>query len=78
MAIQTIVFAVNRRDAMQYCETELGVPFEDVVFVMNAQLLGDADTSQAEVHYTDAFMEVPAYPEALAKFTPPTTGDPNA
>lgn len=77
MAIQTIVFAVNRRDAQEYCETALGVPFEDVVFVMNVQLLGDADTSQAEVHCTNAFMDMPAYTEVVARF-PQNTGDPDA
>lgn len=68
MAIQTIVFATSRTDAKTYCEDSLGVPFEDVVWVMNAQLLGDADTSQADVHFTEDFTEMPAYPEALAKF----------
>lgn len=68
MAIQTIVFAASRKDAQDYCADELGVPFEDVVWVLNAQLLGDADTSQAEVHYTDTFKEMPAYSEAVARF----------
>ena len=77
MAIQTIVFATNRLDAMTYCANELGVPFEDVVWVMNLQLLGDADTSQADIHFTDAFTEMPAYAEALAAF-PQNTGDPDA
>jgi hypothetical protein len=77
MAIQTIVFATNRADAEAYCRDDLGVPFEDVVFVMNFQLLGDADTSQADVHCTTAFMQVPAYAEVLARF-PQNTGDPDA
>jgi len=60
-----LIFAVHARDALAKCE-ELGVKFEDVIWVMNYQLLGGMDTSDYEVYYTDAFTLVPAYFEAYA------------
>lgn len=59
-----LIFAVHARDALAKCE-ELGVAFENVVWVMNYQLLGGADFSGHEVYYTNAFTLVPAYGEAF-------------
>jgi hypothetical protein len=58
-----LIFAVNARDALVKCN-QLGVPFEEVTWVMNYQLLGGGDYSHHQVFYTEAFKNVPAYAEA--------------
>lgn len=68
-----LIFAVHARDALDKCEA-LGVAFEDVIWVMNYQLLGGADMTDYEVYYTDAFMAVPAYPEAFVNLGNGTLG----
>lgn len=67
---KTIVFAINRQDAQNMCN-ELGLAFEDVIWVLNAQLLSGIDTKGARVHYTLTFQEMPAYAEAHAMFGDP-------
>lgn len=62
-----VVFAVNRLDAMAKCE-ELGLEFENTIWVMNFQLLGQVDTSGLTPHFTDTFREMPAYREAAIAF----------
>lgn len=63
MKRKILIFATNARDALVKCR-ELGVPFEDVTWVMNFQLLGGIDYSDHEVHYTEAFTATPAFMEA--------------
>lgn len=63
--MNVLIFAVNARDALVKCN-QLEVPFEEVTWVMNYQLLGSADYSNWQVHYTEAFKNVPAYAEAYS------------
>ncbi|QWY82803.1 hypothetical protein PP641_gp063 [Arthrobacter phage SilentRX] len=64
---KTIIFAVNRQDAQNMCDS-LGLAFEDVTWVLNAQLLSGMDTEGAKVYYTLTFQDMPAYAEAHARF----------
>lgn len=59
-----LVFATGRMDAMAKCQ-ELGIEFDETVWVLNYQLLGTGDYSNHIVHYTELFKEMPAYAEAL-------------
>lgn len=68
--MQTIVFATSRKDAQEYCERN-DLDFDNVVWVMNVQLLGELTDEQrrdANVHFTADYMEMPAYIEAKAAF----------
>lgn len=62
-----VIFAVNRRDAMDKAE-ELGLEFEKTIWVMNFQLLGQVNTDALTPHFTDTFMDMPAYREAALAF----------
>lgn len=62
-----IIFAVNRQDAKDKCDS-LGLAFEEVVWVLNAQLLAGMDTAGADIYYTLTFQEMPAYAEAHARY----------
>lgn len=65
--MMTVIFAVNRQDAEDYCKAR-GLVFEDVVWVLNDQLLGDVVESEVVPHYTGTFREMPAYAAALGRF----------
>ncbi len=58
-----ILFATSREDATAYCVNN-GLKFEDVIFVLNIQLLGNMPTAGHPFHITEAYKEVPAYYEA--------------
>lgn len=62
-----LVFATNRIDAMAKCQ-ELGIEFDQTVWVMNYQLLGGIDFSNHTHHYTELFKEMPAFQEAFDHF----------
>lgn len=70
MEQKTIIFAVNRQDAKDMCN-ELGLAFEEVIWVLNAQLLSGMDVEGAQVHYTLTFQDMPAYAEAHKMFGDP-------
>jgi hypothetical protein len=65
----TILFATSRVDAENYCN-ENDLVFEDVVWVLNPQLLGEMSTEGADVHYTETFKLMPVYGEAVARVAP--------
>lgn len=67
--MKTIIFAVNAQDAHNAC-AEHGLVFEEVVWVLNAQLLSGLDIDGARVIYTPMFQMMPAYAEASAMFGP--------
>lgn len=61
-----VLFAATPFDAADYCK-QAGIPFEDVTWVLNYQLLGANGLKDAdEARYTDLFMLMPAYAEAVA------------
>jgi hypothetical protein len=60
--MQKIIFATSRQDALAKC-AELGVQFVDVIWVMNLQLLGAMDISEAQLFVTEGFIQTPAYAE---------------
>lgn len=62
-----LIFAVNARDAQMQCE-ELGVAFDEVVWVMNPALLGEMDVSRHSVHATPMFRQMPAFVDAKRRF----------
>ena len=64
--MKIVIFAVNRLDAQQKAH-ELGVEFEDVIWVMNWNLLGWMDLEGVKFHFTDSFKDMPAYAEAKAE-----------
>lgn len=62
-----LIFAVNARDALEQC-MELGVDFDQVVWVMNPALLGEMDVSKHQVHATPMFRQMPAFVDAKRLF----------
>lgn len=63
-----LVFATSAQDA-QETMAGLGLDFEQTVWVLNAQLLGEPDNyADHEVHYSELFRQMPAYVEAKAIF----------
>lgn len=61
-----VLFAATPSDAVDYCKNE-GLDFTKVTWVMNYQLLGEKGLTDAdEARYTDLFMLMPAYAEAVA------------
>lgn len=62
-----LLFAASYEDAKAASE-DLGLVFDQTVWVLNAQLLGSGDYSTHTAHYTDLFRLMPAYPEAAARF----------
>lgn len=62
-----LLFAASYDDALE-ATRELGLVFDETVWVLNAQLLGSGDYAGHTVHYTDTFRLMPAYPEAAAHF----------
>lgn len=62
-----VVFAVNRKDAMEKC-AELELPFDHTTWVMNIHLLGDVALNSITPQFTDLFKEMPAYREAALAF----------
>lgn len=73
-----LVFATSFQDA-QETMTGLGLAFEETVWVLNAQLLGDPSAYTGHVvHYSDLFRMMPAFVEAVSLFgdgPPPETAD---
>ena len=65
-----LIFAVSYADALAAAE-QLGLEFDQTVWVMNAQLLGSGDYSKHVVHYTESFTHTPAFQEAAAVFGDP-------
>lgn len=62
-----VIFAVNARDAQLQCE-ELGVDFDQVVWVMNPALLGEMDVSGHQPYATPMFRQMPAFIDAKRRF----------
>lgn len=66
MGTKIVLFATSNLDAKNYCEIN-GLNFDDVVWVLNYQLLGETGLKDAsEIHHTELFKQMPAYNEALA------------
>lgn len=63
-----LVFATSKADAQETI-AELGLVFEETVWVLNAQLLGDPGSYLGhQVHYSPLFLDMPAATEAQAIF----------
>lgn len=65
--MEILIFATSARDAQIQCE-ELGVAFDEVVWVMNPALLGEMDVSHHSVHATPLFRQMPAFVDAKRRF----------
>lgn len=63
--MKILIYAVSARDAEDMCR-ELGVSFDEVMWVMNYELLGGMDTEGWLVHATPMFRQMPAYELAKA------------
>jgi hypothetical protein len=61
---KVVIFAVNQQDALAECDRR-GLEFDDVLWVLNAQLLSGHDMEGVTVIHTDTFKKMPAYAEAL-------------
>jgi hypothetical protein len=62
-----LIFATSALDALAQCQ-ELGIEFEDAVWVMNVNLLGDLDVSKHVKHSTPLFRQMPAYSDVKRRF----------
>ena len=67
MVEKTLIFAVSARDALEQCQ-EMGLAFEEVVWVMNPALLGTMDTDGYSVVASPLFRQMPAFVDAKARF----------
>jgi hypothetical protein len=51
---ENIIFATSPQEAKAIADS-IGVPFDQVQWFRNADLLGDADVSEKKVHFSAAF-----------------------
>lgn len=65
-----IVFAVSIEDA-RAAIAQLGLEFDETIWVMNIQLLGSADYTGYKAVFTEAFTSTPAFVDAAAAYGDP-------